>query len=82
MVCKSTGSVENYYNPNGRNPSRLVDASNPSIGISNISITQNGAILICRFQRKKKYPRSSPQYFDLNDEYYVLGAFGDIDDNG
>ncbi len=81
-MCLTSKSVQNYYNPNGRDPSTIVETSNPSLGISNIQITQSGNWLICEFKRLKQYPSLNTQYFDLKNQFYVLGAFGNTDGSG
>jgi hypothetical protein len=85
VACKSSGVANHYYNPDSHNPSRLLDRSEPSVGISNVSVIQDGSVMVCRFERRKKYPITNAvnaEYFDLNKKYYILAAYGDLDSQG
>jgi hypothetical protein len=82
MCLTSSDSVQNYFNPGGSDPSQKVDASNPSLALSNVEITKNGNWLVCKFQRLKKYSVLNTKYFDLNNQYYVLAAYGSTDNSG
>lgn len=82
-LCKITsagiGSVEHYYNF-GKSP-RLLDSSNPSIGFSNTSVTYIDGIFTCSFTRVKTISNVA-NYFNLNSQYYLLTARGNLNGNG
>lgn len=74
IVCKSDNTAHNYYNPDGHSDSRIL--SNPNAGIMKIKI-QIDNWFTCSFNRLKKF--DAENYFDLNNEYYVLAAWGTYD---
>lgn len=75
IIAGNNGSVEHYYNY-GKSPSRLND-TNPSIGITNANIVYNGTALVCSFRRSKSTFGLS-NYFNLNNNYYLLIAQGPV----
>ena len=79
IACKvsgNSGSVERYYNI-GRNGPSYINASNPSLGLSNGNIIYNSTGLICSFRRDKATNGQS-EVFDLNNNYYILIASGSL----
>ena len=81
-MCKvqQTGnSVENYYIPS-IHPSNftkpiLLQPTNPSVGFSNARFTLTQDEFTCSFRRMKAM-NNVTNYFDLNQDYYVLFALG------
>lgn len=67
------GGVKRYFN-NGKNTQIQED---PSIGLSNIIVTNNDGILNCQFNRTK-YISSVSTYYSLFDSYYVILAKGKL----
>jgi hypothetical protein len=84
-VCSNSNeglTVRRFYNP--PSPSRtpvLLDKSIPSVGITNVSISNDKGKLTCSYSRlktNKKYEN----YFDLsgNASYYIIMAKGPMSD--
>ncbi len=75
VVCKNQngkGIVEHHY-LNGYQP-QLVDSSNPSAGLSSMSVTINQGFLVCQFTRDNLF---NGFVSTINTGYaYVLSAFG------
>ena len=78
VSCKTNGDVQHYFNPHKHEPSVLLDASRPSVGLTNTRVELNDNWLTCRFDRQKAF-NDTPNYFDLNESYFVLAAYGNID---
>jgi hypothetical protein len=74
VACKSSGYVHHYYNPH-MGPDFL-DSSEKSIGLTDMKTTTKDHWFICQFKRQKEN-RIVPNYFDLNQEHFVLAAYGD-----
>lgn len=83
VVCKSTGVIQHYYNPDA-SPD-LIDAARPSLGLTQAKVTQDGGWLICEFTRVKQFPAArkrrdaASNFFDLNNPFFILAAFGSFD---
>lgn len=75
VVCKSDGTIDQRYNP-GAYP-KLLDSSKPSIGISDPVVKRSDGWLICSFKRLKQL-NNVTHYFDLNNKYFILGAYGEM----
>jgi hypothetical protein len=75
-VCKSSpvSSVQHYYT-NGNSGISLVDAANPSIGLTNIKVVYNNGMLNCSFTRMNTMSDNS-KYYDTKKSYYILTATG------
>jgi hypothetical protein len=76
-MCKllnDKGFVEHAYNKGKTGPTFLISYKK-SIGLSNVKISFINGILTCSFDRIKKMP-SVGNYFDLNNQYYLLLAKG------
>ncbi len=54
--------------------------SDPSVGYSNMSVALLDGFLTCSFKRLVRMPEVK-DYYDLNDEYYLLFAYGAIHDS-
>lgn len=67
-------TVEHYYNAGQSTPSLLI-SGNPQIGISNVKVTVSNNVLTCSFTRAKSQS-GVPNYFDINNYYYLLTATG------
>jgi hypothetical protein len=83
-LCTGTscrGTVENYYN-DGKSP-RLLDGTNPSLGISNPIVSYVNGRIKCSFRRQNKLPNVA-NYFDTTSmPYFFLTANGKtIDSQG
>jgi hypothetical protein len=77
VLCKyrpNEISVEQYYTTGQETPI-ILDSSSPSVGITNSQINLVDNFISCNFTRKKSVPEYS-RYFDLNNKYYLFGAFG------
>ena len=74
MLCISPGYVEQRYNPSEVTP-MLLDSNNPSIGLSNQNTSLSNGWLTCSFTRLKSNNLVA-NYFDLNNQYYILAAYG------
>ncbi|CAF0757395.1 unnamed protein product [Brachionus calyciflorus] len=72
-------SVESYFN-DGKMPV-LLNENNPSEGLKNSSITIDQNFLICSFERSKTVSNFK-NFFDLNQNYYLLMAKGKLDKEG
>ena len=73
---KDVNTVEHYYNEGPYLPD-VLDPSNATVGLSNSSIALNNKFLTCKFTRVKKNP-AVPNYFDLNQNFFILAAHGTI----
>jgi hypothetical protein len=82
LICKYTdatkSSVEHYWSV-GYNI-QVLDILNETIGISNTKISYEDGVLTCSFSRDK-YAEYIDNYFDTNNDHYVLFAHG-ADSNG
>ena len=79
-LSNNGSSVIQAYNPSKVRPV-LLDAKNPSIGLSNIKVKFENGKLICSFKRAKHLPGIN-NYFDLNNKYYILLALGKLNEEG
>ena len=81
-VCKlsRTNSIEHLHNE-GKSEPLPIDAANLLIGYSNVKVLFENGVLTCSFTRAKTgaYP---DKYFDLNQNFYILTATGNLDSNG
>lgn len=85
-MCKYVGSgsssnaVEHYYNTGYS--TALLDTNNPTIGITDASMTVDASNnLICRFTRDNT--NSNSRYYNLNaGSPYILAAIGVLQANG
>ena len=68
--------VQHYVNQVHVTPI-LMNPSNPSIGISNSTVSSKNGWLICSFTRMIFMPNQQ-NYFDLSNPYYLLASFGTI----
>jgi len=84
-VCQlnPNGSVNlyHYYNDGKYYPS-LISSTDPAIGYSNITTNVINGIPSCSFTRAKTLPNSNSQYFDINNQYYILTASGSVSSSG
>jgi hypothetical protein len=78
VACKTSGDVQHYYNPHKHSPSVLIDSGRPTIGLTNTHVAMNDNWLTCRFDRQKAI-NDTDNYFDLNENYFVLAAQGNIE---
>ena len=82
VMCKynSNGNslIQHYYNVGKK--SEVLANSNPTVGISQPSVSLQDGFLSCSFKRQKKNSISS-RYFDLNNPYYLMLARGLLDGN-
>jgi hypothetical protein len=72
--------VQHYQNQ-GKVQPLLLNSNNPVIGLSNSTVTTSNGWLICSFSRQISLPTQS-NYFDLNNPYYLLAAYGNLNSNG
>ena len=76
VVCKYSNSnttIERYFNIDKLPFARKLN----KIGVSNEKIAFVNGSLICSF-RRVKYISQVKNYFDLNNEYYLLVAKGEL----
>lgn len=74
-MCKyssSKAAVEHFYNE--RRTSDVLYAAEPSVGLTNAQIINEGNNIRCVFRRKKS--DEVPKYFDLSQKYYIQSAYG------
>ena len=74
--ASKSDKIEHYFNVIEA-PPVVLDPINPTVGLTNSSITANNGFLTCKFTRQKKVGKVF-NYFDLNNNYYLLGANGPI----
>ena len=83
-MCQINGAkklVQQWYNT-GRSTPRLLSTSNPTIGLSNTSISTNNGMLNCLVTRQKSIANIE-NYFDIsNTSYNLLVAYGSNDESG
>ncbi|RNA06657.1 ferric-chelate reductase 1 [Brachionus plicatilis] len=83
IICKNSNvekSIQRYFNSGKFTPS-LLDPRNPEIGISDPRILINNNFMICSFTREKSNPNFQ-NYFDLNNKFHILSAYGQIGSSG
>ena len=51
------------------------------IGLTSSQVNIVNRWLLCSFTRQTSLP-SQALYYDLNNQYYILAAFGSLDSNG
>ena len=73
-MCKTTDTVENYYNAANYVSQRMLDS--PTLGLSNAKIMKDDWF-VCTFNRLKTINGVS-NYYDLSKDYFVLAAYGAI----
>jgi hypothetical protein len=78
-VNDSDRRVESYYNT-GKNRSSLIDEDIPELGISYAQIDLVDDVLTCKFKKLKSIPKYD-QYFDMNEEFYLLFGVGYLDNS-
>ena len=77
VVCKSTptgAQFIHYYND--KTTPTIMDASNPSLGLTNAKFVLNSTYIICSFTRQNSNPNA--RYFNVakgNDPYFLV-AYG------
>lgn len=72
--------VEHYYlSDKNLAAVSLLNAGQPSIGLSTAVISQANNYLKCTFTRKKA--QNLANYYDLSKPYYLLAAYGFLDDS-
>ncbi|RNA13986.1 ferric-chelate reductase 1 [Brachionus plicatilis] len=71
--------IHNYFNPGQIDP-ELIDSKDPSSGLSDIKIINDKGLLICSF--KRDISKNIENFFDLNQNYYILMAKGDLEKDG
>ena len=76
VVCKTTNQVS-HYRTIGHVEPVLLNPFEPAIGLSNMKIESDRGWLICSFTRLNKL-ENEPNYFDLNNNYHVLAAYGNL----
>ena len=72
-IQSNNGNVTRYIN-NGKSSEQQ---SKPSLGLSDIVVTNNNGILRCQFSRTKRIV-DEEGYFDLFSPYYILLAKGSL----
>jgi hypothetical protein len=72
--------VQHYWNEGKTTPS-LLNSNNPFIGLTNVAVVTSNGWLICSFTRQISLSNEA-NYFDLNNTYYVLAAYGNVISNG
>jgi hypothetical protein len=81
VICKfvqaSAPSVESYYNRAQATP-YIIDRTNPTLGITNAIVIVEDNIFTCNFTRQKTIVGGSSMYFDLNNKYHIIGAYGEM----
>jgi len=78
----NTFKIEHYYNPSeSKSQPRLLIASNPSVGLSDMNFYYSNGYIECSF-RRAKFVKNITNYFELKEFYYVLTASGSVQTNG
>ena len=82
-ICQlnSDGSVNLYHYYNNGKSSSLLSSSNPTIGFSNTKTSVTNGNPSCSFTRDKTVASNS-NYFDINNQYYILTASGTVSSSG
>ena len=78
-MCKHTNitnSIEHFYNEGKYDP-YVLDPKNPTVGLSNSSVTVSNNFLICKFTRVKK-TSAVKHDFELDENFFILAACGSI----
>ncbi len=73
----SDGRVSLYHNYNLHGNSLLLLSTNPTVGFSDIVTTYTNGVASCSFTRIN-YMSNVPNYFDINNQYYILTASGPV----
>jgi hypothetical protein len=73
-MCKTTNTVENYYNPENYGSPTLLTSTTQ--GLSNASVIKDDWF-VCTFNRMKTI-NGLATYYDLSKDYFVLAAYGVI----
>jgi hypothetical protein len=73
-TSNNVADVQSMYNA-GKVPPTLLDKNDPSVGIANKQVSIDKDEMTCTFNRFKKKP-DVVNYFDLNNEYFLLTANG------
>ena len=81
-MCFNNGLSQNFiqsYYLIGHNVPIVLNASNPSLGISKESITLTDNFVSCRFTRQKSIS-GNPYYANVTaNQFYILTAYGIYD---
>ena len=80
MICQTNNLVQHYVNGYFVTPS-LMNSNYPTIGLTNSKVSKNNAWLSCSFTRQISIANQQ-NYFNLNDLYYILAAWGQLGSNG
>lgn len=69
-----------HYITTGKALPILMNYSQPTIGLSNMTVSGTNEWIVCSFTRQIKMS-SQPYYYDLTKPNYVLAAYGPMDIN-
>jgi hypothetical protein len=69
--------IEHSFDPAGYSPTTLLLASNPTVGLSEMTAQNVNGLITCRMKRKNSMPNVE-NYFNLPGQYYILFAEGKI----
>lgn len=70
-------SLNHYFNGGGHTRPSLLLKSDSSVGYSKISTIVSDGNPVCAFDRQNSMPGVS-NYFDSNNQYYILSAMGTV----
>lgn len=70
---KMQSNVETYWN-NYHAPPSILDPTDRSAGLSQVTVLFENGLLSCSFRREIKDASLSYKFYDLKDEYYLLTA--------
>ena len=73
-MLSNQGNVTRYFN-NGKSSQQQID---PTLGLTNVIVSNNNGIQRCQFDRIKYMGSSNGKYYSLFSSYYVLFAKGTL----
>jgi hypothetical protein len=79
IICKN-GDKKVEHNRNEGYSSSLLDSTNPSIGITDASITNVGRVITCNFTRANS--NSNVNYYNIDVSPYIQVAYGSLTNSG
>ena len=80
VACKldeTNNLLVQHYSNKGYS-SNILDPDDLSVGISDIKYSMDEGHFTCSYKRENKKDSAYPNYSDLNDEFYLLIAKGEL----
>ena len=75
-LTQNITKIEHYFNTDESKPN-VLDPTDPTVGLTNAEISVSNGFLTCKFSRVKQNSQVK-NYFDLHNNFYILGANGPI----